>query len=103
MTLVRYMREAYENQNDSKVRITFDRQLCCKYVKTPLFTLNGQGWNEIPINFVILEIKFTASFPSWLTDLVRLFDLNRQSMSKYCSCVRQLVPKGSNYYRLPTR
>jgi len=101
--LIRYMREAYENQTDSKVRITFDRQLSCQYVNSPIFTMNGRGWHTVPIDFVILEIKFTASFPAWLKDMVRLFDLNRQSMSKYCSSVRQLVPQGSAIYRLPNR
>ena len=103
VALIRYMREAYENQTDSKVRITFDRQLYYKYTNNPAFTLNGQGWQRVPIDFVILEIKFTASYPSWLKELVRMFDLSRQSMSKYCSSVRQLVPQGPAIYRLPSR
>lgn len=103
IVLVRYMREAYENQDDSRVRVTFDRQLCSKYVREPIYTMNGTGWNRAPIDFVILEIKFTTNFPSWLTDMVRLFELNRQSMSKYCVSVRQLVPQGSTIYRIPDR
>ena len=103
MVLVRYMREAYENTADSKVRITFDRQLCYKSVNTPVFTTNGPGWRPLPIDFVVLEIKFTASFPTWIKDMVRLFNLNRQSMSKYCSSVRPMVPHGAEYYTIPRR
>ncbi|NLK41885.1 MAG: polyphosphate polymerase domain-containing protein [Planctomycetes bacterium] len=102
VALIRYMREAYENQTDSKVRITFDRHLYCKFVNNPVFTMNGQGWQPVPIDFVILEIKFTINFPLWLKDLVRMFDLTRESVSKYCSSVRMLVPNGTAMYRLPS-
>ncbi len=103
MVLVRYLREAYENAADSRVRITFDRKLCNKTMDRPAFTMNGPGWNRLPIDFVVLEIKFTANFPSWVKDMVRLFDLQRESMSKYCSAVRPLVPDGSTFYRMPRR
>lgn len=101
--LVRYMRQAYENTSDSRVRITFDRQLCYQRIKEPVFKLNGQGWRPLPIDFVVLEIKFTTNFPLWLKDMVRLFGLNRQSMSKYCSSVRHLVPGAAGYYSIPRR
>lgn len=103
MVLIRYMREAYENTSSAKVRITFDRQLCYQSVNQPVFTMNGPGWKPIPINFVVLEIKFTASFPWWLKDMVRMFNLNRQSMSKYCSSVQPLVPRGADIYTIPKR
>ena len=103
MVLIRYMREAYENKSDSKVRITFDRQLCYQPANAPIFKTNGPGWTPLPIDFVVLEIKFTTSFPSWLKDMVRLFNLNRQSMSKYCSSVRQQVPRGAEFYSIPRR
>ncbi len=103
MVLVRYMREAYENSTASKVRITFDRQLCYQYVNGPIFKLNGPGWSTLPIDFVVMEIKFTSNYPSWLIHMARLFNLNRQSMSKYCSAIRPLVPRGSDFYSMPKR
>ena len=103
MVLIKYMREAYENTSSAKVRVTFDRQLCYQTVDQPIFSLNGGGWKPIPINFVVLEIKFTAGFPSWLIDMVRMFDLSRQSMSKYCSSVQPMVPRGAELYTIPRR
>lgn len=101
--LIRYLRKAYENQSDSKVRVTFDRQLYRQYVNDAIFKTNGQGWKPIPINFVVLEIKFTSNYPFWLKNMVRMFNLNRQSMSKYCSSVQPLVPGGANHYTIPKR
>lgn len=97
VVLVRYMREAFENRTDTRVRVTFDRQLNYQVMDKPVIKLNGPGWRRLPINFVVLEIKFTEQFPSWLTDMVRLFELNRQSMSKYCQSVRYIVPRGTEF------
>jgi hypothetical protein len=94
IALIRYKREAYEGQTDTKVRITFDRQLSYLSTNKPVFRMNGEGWKRIPIDFVVLEIKFTECFPAWLVDLTRIFNLNRQSMSKYGNTVRQLAPAG---------
>jgi hypothetical protein len=94
IALIRYKREAYEGQTNTKVRVTFDRQLCYLSTDKPVFRMNGQGWKKLPIDFVILEIKFTEYFPAWLADMTRTFNLNRQSMSKYGNTVRQLAPAG---------
>jgi hypothetical protein len=94
IALIRYKREAYESETDTKVRITFDRQLCYLSTDKPSFRMNGEGWKRVPIDFVVLEIKFTEYFPAWLVDLTKIYNLNRQSMSKYGNTVRQLAPAG---------
>jgi len=94
IAFVRYKREAYEGQADTKVRVTFDRELCYLSTDKPVFRMYGQGWKKMPIDFVVLEIKFTEYFPAWLVDMTRTFKLNRQSMSKYGCTVRQLAPAG---------
>jgi SPX domain protein involved in polyphosphate accumulation len=101
VVLVRYQREAYENHSDSKVRITFDRELYYHPAEKAMVKLNGPGWVRIPIDFVVLEIKFTARFPGWIKQMVQMFNLNRQSMSKYCSSVSQLVPAATTGYTMP--
>ncbi|MGH2272727.1 VTC domain-containing protein [Anaerohalosphaeraceae bacterium U12dextr] len=101
VVLVRYQREAYENRSDSKVRITFDRELYYHPAEDAMVKLNGPGWVKIPIDFVVLEIKFTARFPGWIKQMVQMFNLNRQSMSKYCSSVSQLVPAATTGYTMP--
>jgi SPX domain protein involved in polyphosphate accumulation len=86
---VRYMRQAFEDDSCNRVRITFDRELSFKTVDAPVITTNGSGWQRIPMDFVILEIKFTNQYPAWLSDMVKIFDLKQTAMSKYVSSVKQ--------------
>ena len=85
--LIRYMREAYEGDGEGRVRITFDRKLCYKVTNKPEVRLGGSGWqaNPFTVGHVILEIKFTGSYPPWLTRLVKYFDLRLRSISKFAS------------------
>jgi len=94
IVLVRYMREAYEGQGDNRVRVTFDRKLCYCATTEPRVRLGGPGWHPVPLDFVILEIKFTSRFPAWLSTMVQAFSLDWSAMSKYASCVRQSVMTG---------
>jgi SPX domain protein involved in polyphosphate accumulation len=87
LVLVRYIRRAYEDDSENRVRVTFDRKLGFKMCDQPRVTLNSPGWQRHPINDVILEIKFTSRFPAWLTHLVRCLELQQQSFSKYANCV----------------
>ncbi len=89
IVLVRYMRQAFEENASNRVRITMDRQLSFKAVNHPEVVLNGSGWNDVPMDFVILEIKFTSRYPLWLSNMVKIFNLKQTAMSKYVSCVRQ--------------
>ena len=36
---------------------------------------------------VVLEVKFTSTFPRWVADLIRRFDLQRRSVPKYVLCL----------------
>ena len=92
--MVRYQREAYEGDSSNRVRITFDRQLDFRTVNTPEVTTDGAGWHNVPMDFVVLEIKFTDRYPFWLTDMVKIFDLKQTAMSKYVSTVKQSCNTG---------
>ena len=94
VVLVRYMRQAFEDDSQNRIRITFDRELCYKTVAQPVVTTNGPGWHTVPLDFVVLEIKFTNYYPVWLNDLTRIFDLKQTSMSKYVSTVKQSCSMG---------
>jgi len=85
---VRYIRRAYEDDSENRVRVTFDRKLSFRICQRPEVTLGGSGWQRYPTDDVILEIKFTSRFPAWLTRMTRCFDLQRQSFSKYANCVK---------------
>lgn len=87
VVLVRYLREPFEGEGQNRVRITFDRQLCFRKPGGLDVSLNGPGWQAVPIPFVVLEIKFNDQYPAWLEEMIRLFNLNLSSMSKYVSSV----------------
>jgi hypothetical protein len=97
--LIRYERQAFVSRIDRYVRISFDKRMRCQ---TPRgFDLRGgaSGWKHIDdlasvddaARRVILELKFMAPAPVWLSDLVRRFDLVRRGYSKYCSAIARTV------------
>ncbi len=89
--LIRYLRQAYEDTSNSKVRVTFDRQLAYNVTSLPDVRLGGRGWqpNAYTLGGVVLEIKFTGHYPAWLSHIVKYFDLQQQSLSKYTSSIRE--------------
>jgi SPX domain protein involved in polyphosphate accumulation len=89
MVLIRYMRQAFEGTSENKVRVTFDRQLAYCVTNRPEVRLGGRGWQRNPYTSggVILEIKFTNSYPAWLSQMVKYFNLEQQSISKFASSI----------------
>ena len=87
--LVRYMRRAYEGDSYNRVRVTFDRELAYCVTNLPQIRLTGGSWQRNPFTAggVILEIKFTDFFPSWLSQMVKFFNLRQRSISKYASSI----------------
>jgi hypothetical protein len=89
--LVRYWREAYASRVDPYARVTFDRHVAVQ--RTSAWDHRGcpDQWCELehhlsdraPRPFVILEFKCPLQVPNWVLDLVRRYDLRRQSVSKY--------------------
>ena len=94
MVLVRYMRQAFEGDSDNRVRVTFDRQVCYKATQKPEVVLKSGGWQSARLAFVILEIKFTAKYPAWLSDMVKIYNLKQGAMSKYASSVKKSCSMG---------
>ncbi|MBN1391360.1 MAG: polyphosphate polymerase domain-containing protein [Sedimentisphaerales bacterium] len=91
--LIRYMRQAYEGEGENRVRVTFDRQLTYKVSSDSIVSLGGSGWQH-NMEGVILEIKFTGRYPAWLGRMVRYFNLQQQSMSKYVTSVKKALLSG---------
>jgi hypothetical protein len=86
---VRYMRKAYEDGSHNRVRVTFDRQLAFKVTNQPDISLNGGGWQRHCTTGVVLEIKFTGKYPAWIVQMIRMFNLQRQSFSKYARSIER--------------
>jgi len=91
MVLVRYLRQAWESPSQNRVRVTFDRELCYRITDEPSVRLGGSGWqrSDVTISKVILEIKFTGTYPLWLSRLVEDFGLELNSISKFATSIEQ--------------
>ena len=88
--VVSYVREAYVAPDGRSVRLTFDRQLSA-CTSNGALTLDSCGNGFHPrLGGLILELKFTDRFPSWMSELVEIFDLERRRMPKYVTCVQAL-------------
>ncbi len=89
--LVRYTRQAYEGGLENRVRVTFDRELAYHVTSLPEVRLAGGAWqrNSFTLGGVILEVKFTAHYPVWLSRMVKYFNLRQQSISKYASSIKE--------------
>ncbi len=89
--LVRYTRQAYEGGMENRVRVTFDRELAYQVTSLPEVRLVGGAWqrNSFTLGGVILEVKFTAHYPAWLSRMVKYFNLRQQSISKYASSIKE--------------
>jgi len=85
---IRYLRRAYEDDSENRVRITFDRNLCHNVADRLDISLNGSRWQVHSINGVILEIKFTGQYPAWLSRMAACFGLRQRSVSKYATSMK---------------
>jgi SPX domain protein involved in polyphosphate accumulation len=99
ITRVRYIRRAYEGASENRVRVTFDRQLSCNTSYLPSVSLNGGRWQRVELGRVILEIKFTSHYPAWLSRMVKTFNLQLQSTSKYTASIKNSALLG---YDMPS-
>lgn len=78
-----YQREAWLDDGNSRVRVTLDRQV--QWSREPDFRLDGAMHDPVMVfgDQVVLELKFTGRFPSWMGELVRVFGLKQCSAAKY--------------------
>ncbi|MDM8549668.1 polyphosphate polymerase domain-containing protein [Desulfobacterales bacterium HSG2] len=96
--LTQYVRKAWVSDVDDYARVTFDMDLRF---------MHETGYNLVPREekmvscdtealfdpgcSVILELKcYTSQVPLWMIDLIRYFDLQRRSFSKYMTGVAEV-------------
>lgn len=98
--LVRYRREAFEGSRPNRVRITFDRDLTCRTTDQWRVEVQPGLWRRVLADEVVVEIKFDgATFPAWVQDIVRRFQLQARSVSKYCLGLHACTPTAIGYLR----
>lgn len=84
---IAYQREAWISPHNNHIRLTMDRQVWCD--PEPTSRLKTELINPICVfgSNVVLELKFTARFPDWFSELVRVFNLVQCSAAKYADGV----------------
>ena len=80
---IRYLREAHESRAGDPLRITFDTRIEQAWSRAGDIALDGGAWRAVPLGGTVLEIKFTNLYPAWVRALIRRFELERRSLSKY--------------------
>ncbi|MBT3419079.1 MAG: polyphosphate polymerase domain-containing protein [Candidatus Magasanikbacteria bacterium] len=86
--LVRYMREAFVESFHGGVRLTFDRDIEVQQIESTGSLHEGNNpFLDVLDGEVVMEVKFSHSLPWWFGVMVRKFDLQRLSFSKYANSV----------------
>ena len=83
---VKYDREAYASRADDPVRITFDRVVRGAPSTDFDVSFTSGTWRDSSLQGVVLEIRFTDHFPSWVGEFIRRFQLQKCSVAKYILC-----------------
>jgi len=83
--LIVYEREAFFGKFDPSLRVTLDKNVR---------SISGSihDFHQGPLRYAfsqsfILEVKFQHSVPPWMQSIIRRFDLQRTSVSKYAICL----------------
>jgi SPX domain protein involved in polyphosphate accumulation len=94
-----YRRKAYLSEHDDYARVTFDKDL--RFMRQSEFCLEPteslMSHYDHPLNYpeganVILELKCPTQVPLWFVDLIKTFNLERTSFSKYGTGVAEVIP-----------
>jgi hypothetical protein len=90
--IVSYYREAWVTPDNNSVRVTFDRNLVSTPYDGRIVCGDLNRAQPIDIGGVVLELKFTDRFPTWMRNMVHVFNLQSCSLPKYVECLCALEP-----------
>lgn len=90
---VRYDRMAYDSGREGTIRVTFDTGLRCRFDLKKLIPDD----RDFPLPVVdreiaVVEVKTIGPVPIWLRKAAGQFQLQSQSMSKYCNSLERFDP-----------
>lgn len=90
---VRYDRMAYDSGREGTIRVTFDTGLRCRFDLKKLIADD----RDFPLPVVdrevaVVEVKTIGPVPIWLRKAAGQFQLQSQSMSKYCNSLERFDP-----------
>ena len=82
--LIDYQRRAYQSKYDYEFRITFDGELYGTHT-AELFPKDDLNRRKLIDGYTIMEVKFRKHVPPWFHRIMIKYQLNRLSISKYCT------------------
>lgn len=82
--LIDYQRRALISKYDYEFRITFDGELY-ETQTSELFPKDNIYKRKLLDGFTIMEVKFRKHIPPWFHRIMIKYELNRISISKYCT------------------
>jgi hypothetical protein len=100
--LVTYLREAYVDPENDGARVTFDREVRIALCHSSDFRLDLRPYVQPFGSQIILELKFTNFFPTFLSGMVERFGLERSAAAKYCEGIASLLhPEHASWLAQP--
>lgn len=93
--IVDYVREAYVEE-ESDVRITFDKNLSTGINSTDIFSENLVTIEALKPPVLIMEVKFNEYLPSYIRRVLNLESHNRAAISKYVICRESILKFNKN-------
>ena len=87
-----YEREAYYANDDSELRITFDKNILCRRGALSL-TEDISGLSVLDGDFTLMEIKSASSIPLWLCKILSDGQIYKTSFSKYGEAYKKYIFK----------
>jgi hypothetical protein len=103
ITVVRYRREPWVSTVDDYARICFDTRIEAAAVRDATFDPPRTSWRALDgavdsyaalQSPTVLELKFTTSVPSWLSNIVRAVGLYRGAFSKFGTSIEAFFAPG---------
>ncbi|MCB2199051.1 polyphosphate polymerase domain-containing protein [bacterium] len=82
--LITYEREAFMDEENPDLRITFDMNVRSYYQPTFEQMFEEKDLRAFSDPYFILEVKFSTVLPLWMREVIRDYRLHQQSISKYC-------------------
>ena len=87
--MISYKRRPYFSKFSNNLRLTFDYDLKANLVNN--INYSGNNSHFIDNNFTVLEIKTNSSIPAWLGYIIKRYNLERTTFSKYANSLMKFV------------
>ena len=89
IVMINYDREAY-SADEAEGRVTIDSNV--RYAVHNSYDFSGKpNHRMLPKSVGILELKFTGKAPLFMKQLISEFELERNSISKYCMSIADMI------------